>query len=464
VFAEKNGTLAGTYDTVLQIKVLAVSKFYNYSNATVRIDSLTAAGNGIFAFTDNSYVGERTNYSMKGYSFTDSAGLAYSASGGADKQIEIAPQQIYSDANGLPVIKWNKNRYYQNFGSYRIRKQIAYGNITLLKEITNISDTVVSDLDLGFPGAVNIYVTHLPKVNLQFIPPDLETADYGQLVTYLPGNPIHPFNEFESPLGNDVYLHQDNDTYLYRYSAMTCQKTDSINCPTGRFSVSPNDKYVLTLLNDRFHLYNVSNRQDISLLISDYLPVANVNEFDVSDNGTMVVMNSFTNLKLIDVIHNQLLGTLEMFNYTLNECQISPTGEYIFVFTDDEPRIYKYSVGTFTQVYDTTDFAFNMMKFVADQPGKVLIFLRDRYELYNLVTGNVEFSVPLALGQDNSIDFNNYMILGADENFYKIYDLNTGAVIKSIVDNVDYGNAQLTFLHGHTMFNGDGRWMTFLEK
>jgi hypothetical protein len=70
----------------------------------------------------------------------------------------------------------------------------------------------------------------------------------------------------------------------------------------------------------------------------------------------------------------------------------------------------------------------------------------------------------LALGQDNSIDFNNYMILGADENFYKIYDLNTGAVIKSIVDNVDYGNAQLTFLHGHTMFNGDGRWMTFLEK
>ena len=464
VLAEKNGTLVGTYDTVLQIKALAVWKFYNYSSTYVRIDSLTVAGNGIFTFTDNSYVGERANYSMKGYSLTDSAGLAYSASGGADKQIEIVPQQIYSDANGLPVIKWNKNRYYQNFGSYRIHKQTSYGNNTLLKEITDINDTVVSDLDLGFPGAVSIYVTHLPKVNLQYIPPELETEDFGQLVTYQPGNPIHPFNEFESAIGNDVYLHKDNDTYLYRYSALTFQQTDSINCPTGRFSVSPNDKYVLTLLNDRFHLYNVSTRQDISILISDYLPVANVNEFDVSDNGTMVVMNSFTNLKLIDVIHNQLLGTLPMFNFTLNECQVSSTGEYIFAYTDDKPRIYRYSGGTFTQVYDTTDFAFNMMKFVADQPDKVLLFLRTGYELYNLVTGNVEVNVPLGLGQDISIDFNNYLILSEEGNFYKVYDIYTGTVVKSIVNNFDYSNIQYSFLHRHTMFNGDGRQMTFREK
>ena len=138
---------------------------------------------------------------MNGYSLTDSAGLAYSAEGGADKQFEIAPQQVYSDANGLPVIKWNKNRYYQNFGRYRIRKQVGYGNVSLLKEITDINDTVASDLDLGFPGVVNIYVTHLPKVNLQYITPELEISDYGQQVTYLPGNPIHPFNEFDYPWG-----------------------------------------------------------------------------------------------------------------------------------------------------------------------------------------------------------------------------------------------------------------------
>jgi len=464
VLAEKNGTLVGTYGTVLQIKALAVSKFYNYSNTTVRIDSLTGTGDGNFSFTDNSYVGERANYSMKGYSLTDSAGLAYSGSGGANKSIEITPQQIYSDVNGLPVIKWNKNRYYQNFGSYRIRRQNDYGSSTLLKEITDINDTVVSDLDLGFPASVNIYVTHLPKVNLQYITSDLELADFGHMVTYLPGNSIHPFSEFESPRGNDVYLHLDNDTYLYRYSALTFQKTDSINCPTGRFSVSANDKYVLTLLNDRFHLYNVLTRQDISVLISDYLPVSNVEEFEVSDNGTMIVMNSSTNIKLIDVVHNQLLGTLPLFNYTLYECQISPTGEYIFDFTDDAPRIYRYSGGTFTQVYDTTDFGFTSLTFIADQPEKVLLLLRTGYEIYNLATGSVEFSAPIVLGEDISIDFNNYLILSEEEDSYKIFDINTGTVVKSIVNNFDYSNAQLTFLHGHTMFNGDGRRMTFQAK
>lgn len=464
VLAEKDGTLVGTYDTVLPIKSLAVWKFYNYSSANVRVDSLAATGNGIFTFTDNSYVGERTNYSMKGYSLSDSAGLIYSASGGTDKQLEIVPQQIYSDANGLPVIKWNKNRYSRNFGSYRIRKQTSYGNNTLLREITDINDTVVSDLDLGFPGSVSIYVTHLPKVNLQYIPPQLETENFGQLVTYQPGNPIHPFNDFKSAIGNDVYLHKDNDTYLYRYSALTCQKTDSINCPTGRFAVSPNDKYVLTLLNDRFHLYDVLTRQDISVLISDYLPVANVNEFDVSDNGTMVVMNSFSNLKMIDVVHNQLLGTIQMIGYTLNECQVSSTGKYIFLFMDDIPRIYRYSGGAFTQVYDTTSFGFISLKFVADQPDKVLLFLRTGYQLYNLANGSVEANVPLILGQGTSIDFNNYLILSEEGNFYKVYDITTGTVVKSLVNTYDYSNVQYSFLHKHTLFNGDGRWMTFREK
>lgn len=465
ILAEKNGTLEGTFDTVLHIKALSVFKYYSYSNATVRVDSVMATGNGMFLFTDNSYVGERAYYSLKGYSFSDSAGLSYSGSGSANKPLEITPHEVSSDANGLPVIKWNKNRYYQNFGSYRIRKSKGTGTSTLLKEITDINDTIQPGIDLGFPGSVNIYVTHFPKVNLKYITPELEMEDFGNVVTYRPGNPIHPFDDFGTPRGNDIYLHRDNDLYLYRYSAMTYQKADSINCPTGRFAVSANNKYVLAIRDDRFHLYNVTNGQDVSISISDYLPVANVNDFDVSDIGTMAVMNGFDNLKLIDVVHNQLLGTLPMFNYTLNICQISPDGEYVYVYTDDKYRIYRFSGGKFTEVFNTGSFGFISLKFIADHPGKILMILTGKYEIYNLVTGNTEFSASLDESfQEYRIDFNDYLLMTDDDNFFKIYDINTGTVTKLIIHNIDYSNPHYTYLHGHTLLNGSGNWMTFQEK
>jgi hypothetical protein len=461
VWAEKNGTLEGTITSSQQIKALAVYKFYSSSIPGVRVDSVTATGNGELIFTDHSYVGEKAYYTMKGYSLSDSGVLSYSGSGTANKPLEIPLHVVYSDVNGQPVIKWNKNRYYQDFGSYRIRKKKGYGNSTMIKEIPDINDTVQSGIDLGYPGPVDIYVSHLPKENLQYISPELEMEDYGHMVTYRPGNQFPPFDEFESPRGNDVYLHQGNDPYLYRYSATTYQKLDSIYCPEGRFSVSANNKYVLTIRDDRFHLYNVINGQDISVLISDFLPVANAWDFDVADNGTMAVMNEFDDLKLIDVVHNQLLGTLPFYNGTLNKCQISPTCAYVYVYTEYKNRIYRISGGTFTEVFNTIDVGFNSLTFIADEPDKVLLIRPGKYEIYNLVTGSIEFSAPYTSSQGLSIDFNDHLILSENETNFQIYDLYSGAVLKSIVHNLDYSNYHQTYLHGHTLFNGSGSRMTF---
>lgn len=215
---------------------------------------------------------------------------------------------------------------------------------------------------------------------------------------------------------------------------------------------------------DRFHLYDVQNGQDVSVLISDYLPVADVNDFDVSDNGTMVVMNGFDDLKLIDVLHNQLLGTLPMFNQTMNICQISPAGEYVYVYTNDKYRIYRFSGGTFTEIFNRDSFGFILSKFIADQPDKVLLILTVKYEIYNLVTGSTEFTASTINSfQDISIDFNDYLIMIDDGNFYKIFNIKTGDFIKSIIRNIDYSSPHLTYLHGHTLFNGTGSRMTFLE-
>ncbi len=458
LLAEKNGTLAGSFNKILQIKALAVTKFYNYSNTEVRVDSVTATGNGEMVFSDHSYVGENAYYTLTGYQTGDSAGLFFSGSGSANKPNELTPHQVYSDANGRPVIQWNKNRYYQNFGSYRIRKKKSYGNSILLKEITDINDTVQSTLDLGFPGSIDIYVTHLPKVNLQYIPPELEMEEFGYGVTYRPGNPIHPFDECESPRGNDIYLHEDNENYLYRYSALTRQKVDSIYCSDGRFSVSANNRYVLTMRDNRFHLYNVTNGQDLSVLISDFLPVADVNDFDVSDNGRMTVMNGFSNLKLIDVVHNQLLGTLSMTNGTLNQCQISGAGDYVYVYTEYKNRIYRFSGGTFTEIFNIGDVGFSTLEFMADQPDKVVLIRPTGYDIYNLVTKSTELSVPFPGFMEFSVDYNDYQIMTEDDNFYKIYDLNTGTLVKSIIHN---STSHFTYLHSHTIFHGAGRWMTF---
>jgi hypothetical protein len=282
-------------------------------------------------------------------------------------------------------------------------------------------------------------------------------------VTYRPGIQLHHFDAFGSPRGNDIYLYQGNDTYLYRYSATTCQKVDSIYCAGGRFSVSANNKYVLTIRDNRFHLYNVTNGQDNSVLISDFLPVANAWAFDAADNGTMAIMNGFNDLKLIDVVHNQLLGTLPMTNGTLNLCQISPTGEYIYVYTEYKNRIYRFSGGTFTEVFSTGDVGFSTLEFMADQPDKVVLIRPTGYDIYNLVTHSTEFSAPFTPFMEFSIDYNDHLIMTEDDNYFKIYDINTGAVIKSIVHNLDYASYHSTFLHGHTMFNGIGSRMTFRE-
>ncbi len=463
ILEERNGTLEGHFNTMLRIDALAVYRYYNNGNLSYRVDSVIANGKGEIKFTDHGYVGEKTYYLFKGYSFYDSTELTYSGSGSMNKSREIVPHEVFSDANGCPVIKCNKNRYHQNFDRYRIRMQKGSTGSTLVKEITDINDTVQTTLDLGFPGSVNIYVTHLPRETLQYIQPDTEMEDYGNKVAYQPGNPIRSFNLCESPVGDDINLYLNNGAYISRYSAISFQKVDSIYCASGRFSVSANNKYVATLRNDRFHLYNVATRQDISILISDFLPIATVNDFEVSDNGTIAVMNDFDNLKLIDVLNNKLLGALPMYNFTLNLCQISPQGDYVYVYTESKNRIYKFSGGTFTEVFNTGETGFNSLKFVADQYGKVLLIRPGKYEIYDLVAGNITFSAPLPSYLEISIDFNVGLILTEEEYGYKIYDIGSGMVVKSIGHYIDYSNYHKTSLHGRTLLNGIGRWMTFTE-
>jgi hypothetical protein len=236
---------------------------------------------------------------------------------------------------------------------------------------------------------------------------------------------------------------------------------DSIQCPTGRFSVSPNNKYVLTILNDRFHLYDVTTGQDVSVLISKYLPVSSVNEFVVSDIGTMAVVNDFDDLRLIDVVHDQLLGTLTFTNGTYNLCQISSTGEYVYVFTEYKNRVYRFSGGSFTEVFNINDTEFCSLSFMADQPAKILLSLTGGMKIFNLVTGITEFTAPsVPLFLEYHVDYNDYLVLIQDDDFIKIYDINSGAVVASVVHNIDYANPHYNYLHGHTLFNGIGRWMT----
>lgn len=465
IMTATNGTLQGTFNTLLSIQALTVRKFYNGANVEVTVDSVVGTGNGVFVFTDHSYVGERTWYTLAGYSMTDSGILAYSSSGGAHREIELQPHTVTSDANGNPVIKWRRNQYYQNFGSYRIRKQRSEGsNASLIREITDINDTLQTAIDLGFPAAINVFVAHLPKENLQYIPTGREIQDYGYGVTYHPGLPFRPHDDYASPRGNDVYVHKEGENWLCRYSAQTFQKVDSIYCPDWRFAVSPNNRYVLTLKDDRFHLYDVSTRQDISVAITNFLPVANVYDFDVSDAGTICVMNEFSNLKLIDVINNQLLGTLQMTNGTLNVCQISSTGTYVHVYTEYKNRVYRFSGGTFSEVYYNVGAGFISLKFIADQPDKALIVRSAGYDICNLVTGIPEFSAPWGNASGEiSIDFNDYLMLLEGESNTHVIDIRTGQVVKVLVHNMDYANPHKTWLHGHTLFNGLGARMTFLE-
>lgn len=101
---------------------------------------------------------------------------------------------------------------------------------------------------------------------------------------------------------------------------------------------------------------------------------------------------------------------------------------------------------------------------MADQPDKALFIRPGGYDIYNLVTQSVEFSASYTSFQELRVDFNNDLIMTVDDNVFKIIEMYTGAVLKSIIHNYDSGNYHETYLHGHTLFNGAGSWMTFQEK
>ncbi|NCA76244.1 MAG: hypothetical protein EOM90_07915 [Alphaproteobacteria bacterium] len=94
---------------------------------------------------------------------------------------------------------------------------------------------------------------------------------------------------------------------------------------------------------------------------------------------------------------------------------------------------------------------------------KALLIRPGKYEIYDLVAGNITFSAPLTSYLDISIDFNVGLILTEEEYGYKIYDIGSGMVVKSIGHYIDYPNYYKTSLHGRTLLNGIGRWMTFTE-
>lgn len=461
VFKEKNGTLNGTVNDSLQfMKVMSVERYFTGANVRVLIDSVT--GCGTFTFTDKGYVGERAWYEFQGYSANDSGILFRTSSAEIIREMELTPHQITKDNEGRPLLRWNKNRYWQNFGSYRIRAgRNDYNAGTVLKEITDINDTVDNNLDLGFPGNVYVTVTHLPKINAEYITSGLEVTDYGYRTLYSPGLPFPPFYTMGSPKGTDIYHQLEYDEFLIRTSTLTYQKVDSIYCPNGSFAISANDKYVVTRGGSYFNIYNVITKEDSKIPIIQFVPPANLGKFAVSDNGIMAVMNEFDTIVIRDIINNVLVCKMPISTSFWGPCMISPTGIYVCYSPGSGYLIYKINGSSYTKVFSMNGVILHLPVFIPDEPDKVLLIKRETLDIYNLATGVTESSFPYQ-GTFVRADFNSNLVMTDDTYFYRFFDIHTGNLVKKITQNIDFANPAPDALHNYTIFNGSGKRMTII--
>ena len=422
-----------------------------------------ASGPGSFPFTfyDSSYIGENASYTVRIYYGTSLDTTFYSATEAfTAKNKEFPNPEITIGNNGMPVIQWQKTSYPDHCAGYRITNRLMGSDPYEIETILDLDQTTLEVKDLGFPGGNGICVTYLPKNP----PPDfsMNSNNYSIFTNLDIGEPSFAFNRLLNPTGDDFFTIQYDHT-LDRYSAQTLTVTENIidNYVFNSVSVSPNNKYLLVSIDNyiKYLFYDIVTRTKTFIPASQVIGSGfSQGTVSVSDGGVAVLAVG-NKIVLYDFVNQQKMN--ETYFGQDPSAEISSSGKYFFARAD---KIYLYSFtgGNISEKWHSTD-GTSGYDFYSFLPGdeEQAVIVKDRVlSIRRCSDWSLVRSFPMDIATLGNIDFNSRRIFGYDQNYLKIYDFETGNLLKQM-RFAGIGGPLLKFRGNALFYGGSSKLILF---
>jgi hypothetical protein len=442
------------------IRKISVRKGFTYEGPFYTLDSVT--GISPFSFYDDSYVGENAYYMVKTYIGNMEGTFLFPFSEWwTEKSWEkIRPAEITLDNNGMPVIQWQKNNFASNCNGYRIFNHVwgATNDTFEIATINDLNQTTLATSDVAFPGGNEIFVSHIPKIPPPGYNRKMAMEKYSSPAGVSAGLPSFLFDRFFAPVGNDFYTTYGR-YHIYKYSAQTLTIIDAIET-TGTFrsvSVSPNNKYILAstgIVDFDYLLYDITTGT-ITLVSSSQVIGSGVLSgiVSVSDIGIASVAGG-NKIILYDFVHQQKLSEQSFVQEPWTA--ISPSGNYFFV-NSDKLYLYQFSDGNVTEKWHSNGGTSGYLyySFLPDDDNQAVVIENQVLSIRRCNDWSLVKSFPTDFTTFGNIDFNSRRIFGYNSDYLRIYDFESGKLLRQM--HIGISSISALNFRGNTLFYGQSQ-------
>jgi hypothetical protein len=437
-----------------------IYKYYDYGSTEIEIGSSKNS-----EFIDSTYVGEYTDYIIKG---RDNDGNIVSL--GSTGTVYNLPELSYSgDTLNNYSIKWTKSRFYNAVDSYLVFLGYDNEKFQLVNSTHDPEDTTFNFKNGFFTDIVNLKLRVVPKkVNAQYYPERFSTFE--NIMTFdlsfrfpTAGNDIYPVNDHE-------FVYISGFESIYRYSLSRRNIVEEFrpdnNDALLMLNASPSGNYI-TLRADWFNknilFTNSSGMHPFTEINGFDIPGdVNYNHIPVSDIGTGLINVSDTDLLMYDLKNLSILGKFtRKSKYPLyaTNLKLSANGDY-FSVNDDSLRLIHFVNGDFKPVLTLRKPGGNMLlEFDPVNPEQIIFWNGSQLSVKRCDDFSTVYEFPLTENLED-IDYRNDEMLTWTEGYLHIRDLKDGSLNKDIPTNYVPYQGFRCYLFNQTIVHTGGIFYT----
>jgi len=400
-------------------------------------------------FTDQTYVGEATNYYVEVITH-DGLVIPW----GSLELVKDLPKLYFIVSEGNQyLVKWNKSKYYGAVETTTLSLSTNWGiDYTAIKVTSEPEDTSHFLTSLYFGDRIVLKLNTVP-INKIFYNP----VNYSLYESYLTDLTVgFHFGMKNRGVYNITQVSRDEFIFiagcdsLTRYSVSQKRIVERfgyqpIGCSMCNFSslkVSPSGKYLTTyvdcdhdiMLVNSGNLANHTVRDLKSLTGQMYIP-----EIPVSDAGLVIVNNSNGGFYLYNF---NTATTIAFYNkdvFTLQGLSISLNGDYIFLL-HDSLRLVRYYNSEFINIWSHSRFAEpEFYEFDGINPDRLVIWNDSNLSIKQCADFSTVYEFPLADGKILDIDYYNNRILTWSSGHLFVRSLTDGSLLNDVPYRLDPG-------------------------
>jgi hypothetical protein len=410
------------------------------------------------SFIDRSYIGERTIYHIY---LTDLAGnkLLWASTQQVEKDI---PELQLTDSNMQMALSWSESRFVNNIKEYQIKYQVLNSNSwEELGSFSNETTSIILKDHMVFEWLTRyqFIIEPIPVEPVSVPEPTPMFTDYSHSHIMTMAFPSFAFNEVYGVNSKGmVYLDASTVNLHHPLSNEKSELIDYLPGPKDGAANSPDGNYFIVSTSEyELTLYSVDPFIELKIISLQGL-TNSIRNMQITNNG------------IASFITEDFLVIYDMINekYILNETKESTLYKFIFSSIDgqhfiihekDNAEIYKYANGNFQQVKyiesEEIEFTINHFFKCVNEPDKFILYgINSNLEIRSMSDFSLIESREIPSGEIISFDTYNNQYLVWDNNYFNVYELDSGIKKASVPINPTAGGSirYNTQLMGNTIF------------